>query len=112
MMRRDSYGGDMKHLATLIGAALLIVSCATISPRHRIENRFIEFGLSPERAGCLASELDDRLDRNDLNAVADFVGNLNAASSPGSALDALLSIDNSRAAAAIARAGIACAFGN
>ena len=96
----------------MIIAVVLIFAagCATLSPRSRIEQRFIEFGLSPERAYCLADELDDRLDRQDLNAVADFVGGLNAASSAGEALDALLSIDNARAASAIARATVSCAF--
>ncbi|MEO1135763.1 MAG: hypothetical protein AAFW68_04005 [Pseudomonadota bacterium] len=90
--------------------AFSIAACATVSPRKRIENRFVEFGLSDNKAECMASELDDRLDRDDLRAVADFVGNLNAAGSAGETLDALLSIDNARAAGAIAAAGVACAF--
>ncbi len=100
----------MKRLTALFGAGLMIASCATVSPRARIENRFVEFGFSEERAECLAHEIDVRLDRSDMEAVADFVGNLNAATSAGETLDALLSIDNSRAATAIARAGLACAF--
>ena len=99
----------MKRLALLV-TGLMMTACATISPHARIENRLIEFGFSEERADCLAEELDDRLDRSDLEAVADFIGDLNAASSPGETLDALIGIDNPRAAAAIARAGIACAF--
>jgi hypothetical protein len=90
--------------------ALAFAACATVSPRLRIENRFVEFGLSEDKAKCMGNELDDRLDRNDLKAVADFVGNLNAAGSAGETLDALLGIDNARAAAAIAAAGVACAF--
>lgn len=100
----------MKRFIVLIGASLTIASCATISPHARIENRLIKFGFSEERADCLAEELDERLDRNDLEAVADFIGDLNEAASPGETLDALIGIDNPRAAAAIARAGIACAF--
>lgn len=102
----------MKNTATLMGVILLTSACATLSPTDRIEDRFVEFGLSRDRAVCLADELDDRLDGDDLNDVADFLGNLNAATGPGEALDALLSIDNTRAASAIARASIACAFGN
>lgn len=94
----------------LLGTFLLAAACATVSPRARIENRFMELGLSPERSECLADELDERLDRSDMNAVADFIGNLSEANSPGESLDALLSIDNSRAAGAIARAAVACAF--
>ena len=70
----------------------------------------MEFGLSHDRASCLASDLDERLDRSDLKDVANFVGELNEAASPGQSLDALLSIENPRAATAIARAGISCAF--
>lgn len=92
-------------------AALAAASaCATLSPRSEIESRFIEFGLSPQRAECLARELDEDLDRSDLRDVADFVQGLNEATSPGGALDALLRIDNPRIAAAIGTAGVSCAF--
>lgn len=101
----------MSRIAASACIALALAACATISPRVRIENRFVEFGLSKQRAHCLAEELDDRLNRGDLADVADFIGSLNAATSAGQALDALLSIDNPRAAAAIARASVACAFG-
>lgn len=94
----------------LVLAALALAGCATLSPRVRIENRFVELGLSPGKADCMAKELDDRLDRADLNAVADFVGELNEAGSAGGVLDALLGIDNASAAAAIAASGVACAF--
>ncbi len=100
----------MMMKSILLIAALALAACATVSPRMRIENRFVEFGLSEEKAKCMGNELDDRLSRSDLQDVADFVGNINAASSPGEGLDALLSIDNARAAGAIARASIACAF--
>ena len=93
-----------------LGILLLACACATVSPRMRIENRFVEFGLSEDKARCMGNELDDRLSRSDLRAVADFIGNINEAAAPGESLDALLSIDNPRAAGAIARAGIACAF--
>lgn len=94
----------------LLVAALALAACATVSPRKRIENRLIEFGLSEQKAECMGNELDDRLDRGDLKDVADFIGNINDATSPGEGLDALLSIDNARAAAAIARASVVCAF--
>lgn len=91
-------------------AVLILASCASLSPRSRIKDRFVELGVSRERAACLADELDDRLDRDDLNDVADFLTDLNDAGSAGGALDALLSIDNPRIAASIARASVACAF--
>lgn len=95
----------------LIAAALVAVSaCGTVSPRIRIENRLVEFGFSKNKAHCMGNELDERLKRDDLKDVADFVGEINAAGSPGQTLDAILSIDNGRAAAAIAASGVACAF--
>ena len=101
----------MRNIVIAAGMILLVAACATLSPRIRIENRLQELGMSENRAECLASELDERLDRGDLESVAEFVGELNAASSAGQTLDALLSIDNPRAASAIARAGVSCAFG-
>jgi len=100
----------MTRLAFLAAAAIAVTACATASPRSHIENRLIKFGLSEHRAECLALELDERLDRDDMNVVADYVGGLNRANSPREALSALLDIDNSKAATAIARAGIVCAF--
>lgn len=99
-------------MRSLIAAASLglIASACVTSPVADIERSFIEFGLSPERAECLAYELKERLDREDLRDVADYVSSLNNVTSPGEALDALISIDNPRAAAAIGRAGIDCAF--
>ncbi|WDI32455.1 hypothetical protein PUV54_04510 [Hyphococcus flavus] len=100
----------MMNKLILLIAAFSLAACATVSPRKRIENRLMEFGLSEDKAECMGNELDDRLDRGDMKAVADFIGNINAASSPGEGLDALLSIDNARAAGAIARSSVACAF--
>lgn len=100
----------MKNFAMAGLAALLLASCATVSPQMRIADRLFELGLSEQRADCLADALDERLDREDLSDVADFLGNLNAADSAGGALDAMLSIDNPRIATAIARASVSCAF--
>ncbi|WP_375202138.1 hypothetical protein [Hyphococcus sp.] len=101
----------MLRKSILICAVLSLAACATISPRTRIENRLMEIGLSERKAECMAYELDERLDRDDLNEVADFLGDVNDASSAGENYDTLLNIDNARAAAAIAASGLACAFG-
>jgi hypothetical protein len=100
----------MLKTGLLIIAVIAVAGCATVSPRKRIENRFVEFGLSPRKAECMGNELDERLDRQDLKDIADFIGNLNNASTTGENIDALLSIDNVRAAGAIAAAGLACTF--
>lgn len=101
----------MAHRAVIVAVIILTSACATISPRSRVEGNLAEFGISPKRAACLAGELADRLDRKDLVDVAEFLDNMNRASTAGGALDALLKIDNPWAAAAVAGAGIACAFG-
>ncbi len=100
----------MARIAAIACIVLMVAACATVSPRARIKDRLVVFGLSEDRAKCMASELDRRLDRSDLVHVADFIGELNDATSAGQALDALLGIDHPAAAAAIARASIACAF--
>lgn len=96
--------------ALVIGIILLGAACATISPVSRIEAQLIDLGVSNARAECLAETLDEELERDDLNAVANFLEGLNRVETPGEALNALLSIDNPRAAAAVAASGIACAF--
>ena len=101
---------SLKQFLMIACAGLVVTSCATLSPRARLKDQFVELGFSRDRASCLADELDERLDRDDLSDVADFVASLNEAATPGEGLDALLGIDNPRAARAIASSGLACAF--
>ena len=100
----------MRRSIAFVCALLMLGSCASLSPRGQIKDRFVELGISRERAACLSEELDARLDRDQLRDVADFLTDLNDAGSAGGALDALLSIDDPRIAASIARASVACAF--
>jgi hypothetical protein len=105
---------NRRSIEILLGASMMLASaaCVTMSPASRIEKQLKSLGVGDQRAECLAGELDDNLDRRDLKDVADFLEGLNRAQGPGQALDALLRIDNPRAAAAIASAGIVCAFGS
>lgn len=96
--------------AGVLAPGLLLAACATLSPAARVEKQLVGLGVSKERADCLADELDDHLGRGDLKDVADFLDGLNRAQTPGRTLDALLSIDNPRAAGAVASAAVACAF--
>ena len=98
-----------KHFAAA-GAVLALTACAGLSPRADVERSFVDFGLSPSRSACLAGELDERLDGDDMRNVAAYVSGLSGAASPGQALDALINIENPRAAAAIGAAGLSCAF--
>lgn len=105
---------NRRAVEIMLGAAMMLASaaCVTMSPASRIEKQLKSLGVADARAECLSEELDRNLDSRDLKDVADFLEGLNRAQGPGQALDALLRIDNPRAAAAIASAGIVCAFGS
>ena len=100
----------MARISAVFCMFLIVSGCAAISPRARVKNQFVEFGVSEPRASCLARELDGRLGRADLADVANFIGDLNEAESAGGALDALLAIDNASAAAAIVPSSVVCTF--
>jgi hypothetical protein len=99
----------IRHLIPF-AVILLAAACATLSPQSRIENRFVDLGISQDRAQCLGAEIGERLDRREMGIVADYLEGLDRADSARELLEALADIDDSRAATAIARAGIACAF--
>lgn len=105
---------NRRAVEILLCAAMMFASaaCVTMSSASRIEKQLKSLGVAEQRAECLSEELDRNLDSRDLKDVADFLEGLNRAQGPGQALDALLRIDNPRAAAAIASAGIVCAFGS
>lgn len=42
-------------------AFLLVASCASISPESKLRAGLIEAGLSPRMAGCMATDMADRL---------------------------------------------------
>lgn len=92
-----------------ISLFFLLASCATSGP-ERLEQQLIAIGLPSERASCLTNELDDRLNRREINELSSFLDGVNRASTPGETLDALLSIDDPNTSKAVASAGIACAF--
>lgn len=89
---------------------MINLSACVTGARGGLKSELVRLGLSKDRATCLAKEMDDRLDGSDLRDVSNFLDGINESQSPGNVLDTLLTIDNPRAAAAFARAGIACAF--
>ena len=46
---------------TLPAAALVLSSCATVSPESRVRAGLIEAGISPRMAGCMAERMAERL---------------------------------------------------
>jgi hypothetical protein len=93
------------------GAIILGVSgCATASV-SRLESRFVDFGLAPETAGCMARELDEDLDSRELAGVADFLEKIDRADRrPGALIDTLMSIDNPEIVASVAASAFSCAL--
>ncbi|MEO1151437.1 MAG: hypothetical protein AAFW83_10685 [Pseudomonadota bacterium] len=111
---KTTSGNLIKNSVKAPGAALLVLmlalgGCAT-GAKSSIASNLTRLGLSQDRSKCVAREMNDRLDRSDLQDVARFLDDVTDSRSPGNVLDTLLTIDNPRAAAAFARAGIACAF--
>ncbi|MEM9706526.1 MAG: hypothetical protein AAF850_10680 [Pseudomonadota bacterium] len=98
----------MKRFALSIGLICAALSACATTARVTIQDRLQTIGLPETQARCLATELDERLDTEDLTDVARYTLTLSQASSPGQALDALLRIDNPRAVAAIGASGISC----
>ena len=94
----------------LATASLLIISgCATIA-KYSIKDDLIEIGIPANKAGCMADQLEERLDDDDLQDLARYMDGLSRAGTPGEALDALLKVDNPQAAGAITASGISCVF--
>ena len=50
-----------RSLACGLGASLLLMSCATVSPESRLRTGLIDAGVSPRMAGCMAERMADRL---------------------------------------------------
>ena len=94
--------------AVLILAALT-TGCATIATAT-IENRLVSLGLSEQRAGCMADELDARLDDDDMSKLARHAVTLSRSDSPGEVVDALAGIDDFGITRAVIASGTACLF--
>ena len=103
----------MRRIPSRLFAVMLILgaaACATFSPKSRVESELVSLGMSDARADCISGDLDHRLDGRDMRAVADFLGGLRR-NDDDDVFGALSRIDNPRAAAAIAAAGISCTIG-
>lgn len=101
-LRALGIAGASLFLATLGG-------CATAA-KFTLEDRLAALGLPSGQAACMADQLDERLDSQDLQDLARYTLTLSRAQSPGGVLDALLQFDNPRAVVAIGQSGLSCAF--
>ena len=51
----------LRRALMTLPAALILSSCATVSPESRVRAGLIDAGLSPRMAGCMAERMVDRL---------------------------------------------------
>lgn len=99
----------MRNLILLSAAAAYLASCATVASAT-IENRLVDLGLSEQRAGCMADELNARLDDGDMTRLARHTVTLARSDSPGEVVDALAGIDDFGITRAVIASGTACLF--
>ena len=59
----------LRSLACGLGASLLLLSCATVSPESRLRTGLIDAGISPRMAGCMAERMVDRLSLTQLRRL-------------------------------------------
>ncbi|MEM6649456.1 MAG: hypothetical protein AAF603_04320 [Pseudomonadota bacterium] len=97
----------MKKTLPILGAFIILSACATAS-KFTIENRLQELGLSSKNASCMAKELDERLDDQELSEFAQFTVDLTRSNSSLGVIDTLSGVDNPKIARAVAVSGLAC----
>ncbi|MEM1380158.1 MAG: hypothetical protein AAGH41_05990 [Pseudomonadota bacterium] len=90
-------------------ALVAVAGCATQS-KLTIEDRLENIGLAPDRAVCMASELDDRLNDEQLAKFARFTVELDRATTTRDAIRSLRAIDDNRIAGAVAASAFSCAL--
>ncbi len=93
----------------LLTAFVALAACATVA-EYRIEDSLRDIGIAPQRADCMAGQLRDRLDGDQLNELADFLSSLTGADSTGEGVDVLLDIENPGIVGAVLKSGISCGF--
>jgi uncharacterized protein YceK len=99
----------MRAIITIIVAMALISGCTTVA-KYSIRDNLIDIGIPENKADCMADQLEERLDSDDLQELARYMSGLSRADTPGEALDELLKVDNPQAVGAITASGISCLF--
>ena len=102
----------MQPVSRLVIFTLMIAglaACATTAALT-IEDRLVEIGIPADKADCMADQLKERLETEDLQDLADYMSGLARSASAGEALDELLEIRNPRAVGTITQSGISCLF--
>ncbi len=60
---------SLRLAAAALPAALLLSSCATVSPESRVRAGLVEAGISPRMAACMAEKMVDRLSLAQLRRI-------------------------------------------
>lgn len=100
----------MRLSAALTLTGVIILSACATASRMTITDRLENVGLSRDRAACMASELDDRLNDEQLAKFARFTVDLDRADSPLDAVRSLRRIDDNRIAGAVTASAFSCAL--
>ncbi len=93
----------------LFAMMVAIGACSTVD-RMTIADRLQNLGISRDRAECMARELDDRLNDDQLRRFARFTVELDRAESALQAIGALRQIDEPRIARAVTSSAFSCAI--
>ena len=96
-------------LGTITLAAVTITGCATVA-QARIEDNLRDIGIPEGKADCMGDQLRERLDTDQLQALADHLATLNRSDSAGEALDAVIEVDDAGIVGAVTASAISCAF--
>lgn len=95
----------------LASSALLlaVTACATAS-KLTIADRLEDLGLSRDRSVCMADELDDRLNDDQLAKFARFTVRLEEADTALAAIGSLRQIEDAKIARAVTASAFSCAL--
>lgn len=103
----------MTRTTTAVILLLAMSLAACTSPRKQVAGEFRDLGMGKRSAECMAHEMDDRLRKREMKALAKFLDGVDAVSDdrkrrPGKIAILLAGIENPVIAGAAAKAGVRC----
>ena len=97
------------RFGALAAALLSMTACASVS-KMTIADRLENLGLSRDRSECMAEELDDRLNDDQLGKFARFTVQLESSETTLEALNSLRQIDDPKITRAVTESAFSCAL--
>ena len=100
-----------KTTAIILLLTMSLAACA--SPRKQVAGELRDLGMGKRSANCMAHEMDDRLRKREMKALAKFLDGVDAVSvdrkrRPGKVAALLAAIENPAITRAAAKAGVSC----